>query len=276
MAVVKVPALFLLLVVAALLLWRGSDALRAGAAWARLAGPAEGGARSFDLAMIADLPEPAQRYFRFTIAPGTRLGSVAVFEMEGQLGLGDKSDPKYQPMRARQILAPPHGLVWRMRAGAISGSDGATPDTSWTRFWLFHLLPVVRISGDPDHHRSAFGRVVAEAAIWTPAALLPSDTVTWSGLGPDTARATFVLGSYTQWVDVTVDADGAPVKVRIERWSNANPDKVFRLQPFGGFLGEPETFGGYRIPTRIEGGNLIDTEGYFPFFRAKVTALDFP
>ena len=136
-------------------------------------------------------------------------------------------------------------------------------------------MPVVRISDDPDHHRSAFGRVVSEAAFWAPAALLPSDHVTWEARSDDVARATVTFGEFTQWVDITVAPDGAPVKVVISRWSNANPEAEYRLQPFGGMLSEYEDFGGYRLPTRVDGGNLIDTDEYFPFFRAKVTSLEF-
>ncbi len=270
----KVVLALVLAVLAVLVLWRLTDTVRANAAWSRLA--ASGGdGRVFVPEMIADLPEPARRYFTYTIAEGTPLSAVAVIGMEGQLGLGTKDDPRYQPMRARQILAPPVGLVWRLNAGAITGSDGALPETSWTRFWLFHLVPVVRISGDPDHRRSAFGRVAAEAAFWTPAALLPSNLVSWEARGPDTARVTLTGPAYSQAVDLTVRADGAPVKVVIERWSNANPESVYRLQPFGGTLSEYQDFGGYRLPTRIDGGNLIDTPAYFPFFRAKVTSLEF-
>jgi hypothetical protein len=264
-----------LTVVLGLLLWRLTDTVRANAAWSRLASVGADGVAVFDPAMVAGLPEPARRYFNFTIAPGTRLSTVAVIEMDGQLGLGTKDNPKYQPMRARQILAPPHGLLWRLNTGMITGSDAALPETSWTRFWLFHLAPLVRISGDPDHHRSAFGRVVSEAAFWAPAALLPSSTVTWEARGDGVARATVTFGAFTQWVDITVGEDGAPLKVVIERWSNANSDGEYRLQPFGGLLSEYRTFDGFRVPTRVDGGNLIDTPDYFPFFRAKVTALEF-
>jgi hypothetical protein len=41
----------------------------------------------FDRAMIASLPEPAQRYFRFTIAQGTPLLPVAKLSMTGLLRL---------------------------------------------------------------------------------------------------------------------------------------------------------------------------------------------
>jgi hypothetical protein len=264
-----------LVLVFALVVWRLTDAVRANAAWSRLATAGAGNVAAFDPAMVADLPEPARRYFNFAIAPGTRLSTIVAIEMEGQLGLGSKDNPNYQTMKARQILAPPQGLVWRLNSGMITGSDGALPETSWTRFWLFHLVPVVRISADPDHHRSAFGRVVSEAAFWTPAALLPSDSVTWELRGADTARAVVRHGAFEQWVDLTVDADGAPVKVVIERWSDANPEGRYRLQPFGGYLSEYREFDGFRIPTRVDGGNLIDTPGYFPFYRAKVISAKF-
>lgn len=275
MFVLKLLLGLVLVLVFALLLWRLTDTVRANAAWSRLAVLGGDTAAVFDPAMAADLPEPARRYFNFAIAPGTRLSAVVAIEMEGQLGLGSKDKPDYRTMKARQILAPPHGLVWRLQAGMITGSDAALPETSWTRFWLFHLVPVVRISGDADHHRSAFGRVVSEAAFWTPAALLPSDHVRWEVRGADTARAVVSYGAFEQWVDLTVDAEGAPVKVVIERWSNANPESAYRLQPFGGFLSEYRDFHGFRIPTRVDGGNLIDTPEYFPFFRARVISVKF-
>ena len=275
MFVLKLLLGLVLVLVFALLLWRLTDTVRANAAWSRLAVLGGDTAAVFDPAMAADLPEPARRYFNFAIAPGTRLSAVVAIEMEGQLGLGSKDKPDYRTMKARQILAPPHGLVWRLQAGMITGSDAALPETSWTRFWLFHLVPVVRISGDADHHRSAFGRVVSEAAFWTPAALLPSDHVRWEVRGADTARAVVSYGAFEQWVDLTVDAEGAPVKVVIDRWSNANPESAYRLQPFGGFLSEYRDFHGFRIPTRVDGGNLIDTPEYFPFFRARVISVEF-
>jgi hypothetical protein len=179
-------------------------------------------------------------------------------------------------MTAQQILAPPNGLVWRMHAGPISGSDGTTRDRSWTRFWLFHLVPIVRVSGNPDHHRSAFGRVVSESAFWVPASLLHSDTVSWTPVNGTTARATVSFGSYSQAIDLTVQADGQPSRVVIQRWSNENADKVFREQPFGGYLSDFQEINGYRLPMRVEGGNLIGTEDYFPFYKAEVQAIRFP
>lgn len=253
---------------------RWSDQRADGAVWQALEG--EAGAAEpavFDPAMIAHLPEPAQRYFLYTITPGTPLSAVVEIDMRGELGFGDQAAPNYSAMQARQILAPPHGLVWRVRAGAMSGSDGATPTTSWTRFWLFGLIPIVRVGNDADHHRSAFGRVVAEGAFWAPASLLPGDHVRWEPLGADAARATVTYGAFEQTVDIHVAPDGQPRQVVIRRWSNENPDKVYRWQPFGGEPSDFRDFGGYRLPTRVEGGNHFGTEAYFPFYKAEVTDI---
>ena len=229
--------------------------------------------RYFDPAMIETLPEPARRYFLFSIFSGAPLRTAVEIEMSGELGLGDKQSPKYQEIEARQLLAPPYGLVWRVRSRAFSGSDGATPRMSWTRFWLFGIIPFVRAGGNGDHQRSAFGRVVAEAAFWSPASLLPSESVRWENVEHDTSRAIVSFGAFEQAVDITVLESGQPVRVIIARWSNENARRKYRLQPFGGYLSEFREFDGYRLATRVEGGNLIGTPDYFPFYRARVKQI---
>jgi hypothetical protein len=138
------------------------------------------------------------------------------------------------------------------------------------------LIPVARLGGDADHTRSAFGRYVAEAVIWAPAALLPGPSVTWEGVDADTARVTIRHRDLEQAVDVSVDAQGRPLEVRFQRWSNANPDQVYRLQPFGAVVFDFREVGGYRLPFRVEAGNLFGTDAYFPFFVADVAEIRFP
>lgn len=269
-----IAALSLLaIVLITLILWQQLDRRADARIWSELRELAAGERETFDHGMVAGLPEPAQRYFTYTIAVGTPLRSAFRIEMTGQIGMGTQHAPNYQPMQATQILAPPYGLVWRLKAGPLQGSDGATPDGSWTRFWLFGLLPVVRASG-LDHHRSAFGRVVAEAAFWSPASLLPSDTVQWEAVGPDTARAVVQFGEFTQAVEITVDEDGEPTEAVILRWSNENAEKAFREQPFGGYPSEYRWFDGYKMPTRVEGGNHFGAPAFFPFFIANVTEIE--
>ena len=260
-------------------IWRRMDDRRARQMWVELSGKTDApvsvfDASVFDASMVAMLPEPARRYFTFTVKPGAPLHTVAEVRMRGEIGLGTRDNPKYRTMRAEQILAPPYGLVWKLNAGRgvtkVSGSDGCANGTSWVRFWLMKTVPIVRAGGTPDHARSAFGRVVAEAVFWAPAALLPNNGVSWEAVDANTARATVASNCQQQTVDITVAADGRPTKVVIPRWSDANAEKIYQLQPFGGYLSEFQDFDGYTLPTCVEGGNFIGTEEYFPFYKARV------
>jgi len=263
----------------ALLAWRWTDTLAEQDAWRRLISLQPAAPAAFDDSMIATLPDPAQRFFRFAIAPGTPLHTVAEISMEGEFSLGNKTEPNYMPMRAEQLLAAPYGFVWKVRAGDrvwFAGSDGAADGSSWSRFWLLNIVPVARAGNNADHMRAAFGRYAAEAVFWTPAALLPGEHVRWEAIDESSARVNLTYGELEQAVDLTVDAAGRPVKVVFQRWSNANPAKTFQLQPFGGYLSDFRDFNGFRLPTRVEAGNHFETDDYFAFFKATVTDVRFP
>lgn len=243
--------------------------------WASLAALQPSNPPLYDPAMVAALPEPARRFFNFAIQLGTPLLTVAEIDMGGEFSLGSRDKPNYRAMNARQILAAPHGFVWTLKipgAVSLSGSDTG----KWTHFRVFGLIPVARLGGDADHARAAYGRYVAEAVFWTPAALLPAPGIVWEGLDQDTARVTVTHKALSQSVDVRVDAEGRPIEVRFMRWTNANAERTYRLQPFGGYLSDFREVQGFRLPFRVEAGNLFGTDAYFPFFKAQVRKVGFP
>lgn len=259
--------------------WRWTEVRAERSAWQRLLASQPRNPATFDVSQTAALPEPARRFFEFAIAPGTPLYTVAEITMEGQFSLGDRDNPNYLPMRAEQLLAAPRGFVWRARAGErvrFTGSDGAMDRASWSRFWLFGILPVARAGNNADHRRSAFGRYVAEAVFWTPAALLPDEGIRWEAIDDASARVIVEHDGLEQAVDVTVDDAGRPLKVVFQRWSNANPEKTFKPKPFGGYLSDYRSFDGYCLPTQVEAGNHFETGDYFPFFKASITDIRFP
>ena len=256
-----------------------SDRQEANNTWRSLADLAESSPALFSPEMVDDLPDPVRRYFLFSIMPGTPLRTVAEIKMSGKIGLGSKESPNYMPMQAQQIISPPHGLVWKVNAGSglmeMTGSDGYINDKSWVRFWILHTIPVVHVGGTPDYNRSSFGRVVAEAAFWSPASLLPQQGISWQAVTENKAKVTVEHNGIRQQLEITVADNGAPVSVVIPRWSNANPEKEWRVQPFGGTLSEFKKFDGFNLATRVDGGNFFGTDDYFPFYRAKVEDIRF-
>jgi len=238
---------------------------------------------TFSSEMVADLPPPARRYFEYMIEPGTPLKTVARIKMGGRIGLGPKDAPDYMDMRATQILAFPEGFVWSVKSGrgpmVLTGFDAFYKDKSWSRFWLMHTIPVGRAGGrskqQEDHRRAAFGRLVAETTFWSPAALLPSENVSWSMLDENRAVATVTYLDLEQSVEIHINSEGQPHKVVIPRWSDANSENVYQIQPFGGYLSTFRDFSGFRLPTHVEGGNFIGTDKYFPFYVADVHQVTF-
>jgi hypothetical protein len=247
----------------------------AEAAWAAIAAAATPEPARFDPASLAGLPEVAQRYFRHAIAPGTPLATTVELTMAGTFRLGEAANPRTFAMTARQILAPPDAFVWiaRMTSGpmVIRGADMLHRGQASMRFWLWRAIPLADAGPSPDLNRSAAARPALEA-IWAPASLLPAAGAAWVQAGPDSATVTLPGGTA---IELTLDAAGALRSVVGQRWSDANPDRTWRLQPFGGTMRDEATFGGFTIPSVVSIGNNFGTDAFFAFFDARVTAARF-
>lgn len=83
----------------ALSAWRHFDHRADREAMNRLASVQPARPACFDPAMIADLPEPARRYFLYTIEPGTTLYTVANITMAGRFGMGTMANPTISTWR---------------------------------------------------------------------------------------------------------------------------------------------------------------------------------
>ena len=199
--------------------------------------------------------------------------------MRGTFLLGDRAKFQTYRMSARQALKPPDQFVWiaEMHSGSltITGSDALVGGEAWTRFWLLQLVPVAQARTSADLVRSAQFRAAVEGALWLPTSLLPGNGTQWEQTGPDTAHVTLRAGEAAITFSIVVDEQGAVKEVVGERWSNANPEKVFRRQPFGGTVLAERSFHGLTIPSRVSVGNHYGTDSYLPFFQAELTRVTF-
>ena len=243
-------------------------------AYRRLSASVAPPAERFDASQVADLPEIARRYFMHAIAPGTPLYSAVELEMSGTFLLGDKDKCQTYTMAAKQVLRAPGEFVWlpKLRSGpmSITGSDALVGEEAWTRFWLMNVVPVARERTSPDLVRSAQFRAAVELGLWLPTTLLPSSGARWQQIGADEALVT--LSPFRPAIDLRLKfaASGAPTEIVGQRWSNANPDKRFQLQPFGGTLLAERSFQGFTIPTSVAVGNHYGMAEYLPFFQATI------
>jgi len=235
------------------------------------------GTALFDSESVATLPDPAQRYLRHAIAPGTRLARSVVVEMQGRIGLKPGADKL--PFQARQILAAPNGLIWRATVGEgimqISGSDRYVAGEGAMHWFMGYAIPLMRASG-VDVSRSAAGRVALEAPLMLPSALLPEAGARWEAIDARSARVYLQVGSEQLALLISVAPDGRLERIEMPRWDAEGMDgKPGYVLWVGDQLTEERTFGGYTIPVRMRATKRADTPQADSFFEAEIKSAQY-
>jgi hypothetical protein len=248
---------------------RGAQAL-----WDALA--VSGTGRRFAPEMVDGLPDPARRYLLHAIAPGTPLATNVRLDMRGTLRLGPSSKPL--PMRSEEMLAPPHGYVWKARVGRglvrFSGFDAYADGLGEMRWWAAGVVPIVRANG-PDLARAAEGRLLGET-IFLPSLLLPSAGARWEAVDDSTARVR-LRGSLEEVV-MTIEVDSAGVlhRASFPRWNVDSANGPLGYVDFASDrLAQERTFDGYTIPTRFRSGWRLGQPEEFPFFFAAIEQAEY-
>jgi len=214
------------------------------------------------------LDEPVRRYLDHAITQTAPPATAVQLQMTGEIKL-----KRWMPFTATQVISIDRGFVWSARAkmglAFISGSDQFIDGVGEMRWKLFGLFPVM-VGEGADITRSAGDRYAIER-ILLPAALRQPE-VTWTTAGSSITATQPDLSPIT----LNLDPDGRIKTVEMIRWGN--PDgKAFRLMPFGGYIDEEKTWGGYTIPSRLRIGWNFGNDRFAEgeFFRAHITHAEF-
>lgn len=237
----------------------------------------------FSKDMIADQPEPVQRYFLHTFsaernsegtAPDTPLANSVHLTMRGNIRLAPDQD--WMPLQAEELLST-QGFIWKATAGKgamqMQGTDYYTNGNGRMRFSLWGLIPVVN-AHNPDVMRSAIGRWIGEC-FWLPSALLPQRGVSWRAIDDNTIQASLNADNQPITLTFRIDDQGRLLKSSFLRWGDQTEDKHYAEIPFGGEYQAEQTFDGYTIPSQMGAGWWIGTERYFEFFRVTIDQAEF-
>lgn len=225
------------------------------------------------LATRVDLPEAARRYLEHAITPGASPAREVRLRMHGEMRLKG-----WAPFTARERIRAGRDLRWEAQTKLfglpMSGFDEAVRGFGKSSWRLFGLLPIAFLHGK-DVSRSAIGRMAGES-VWLPS-VLQGDGVRWSSAGPDEATFEIDLFGRTTAVTLRLSPTGRVETIAFDRWGN--PDgQPFGLYPFGGFVDEETTFGGFTIPSRLRLGWGFDGERFGAdgeSFRATIDAAEF-
>lgn len=219
---------------------------------------------------LKGLPEPAARYLRHAVAPGTPLAPAGRLEMTG--AIAPSPGAPLAPLAAVEVLMPRRGFVWTARA-RVNGMPVRVRDHYYDRrggvsVEALGVVPLPLGGDGADVARSSRGRLVAEA-VWCPTALV-HPAVSWTPVDADRARYTLTVDGEPESVTLRVDADGQLREVTLDRWGDPDGDGPGRY-PYGFRVEAEQTFDGVTIPTRIQGGWHYGTDRFDPSAAASFT-----
>lgn len=271
---ISVAVVGLLIVgVAALFTRRVLDAGRVNRIWKSLQAPSTG--QVFRQDMVNGLPAPARRYLMHAIKPATPLARSVHIRMLG--ALRPEAEARWTKMRAEEIVSVPEGFVWKaeVRRGLkrLRGADYYFDGIGRVRFWLWGLLPAMRMEG-PDTSKSAAGRLAIEA-VWLPSCLLPQAGAKWEEVDEYSANVTLQIGGESATLTLSVGPDGKLQRAMISRWGVLPGNTASAYIPFQLEVEEEKEFEGYRIPAAVRTGWWVRPDYYFEFFKATVLEASF-
>lgn len=163
------------------------------------------------------LPPPVQRYLHKALPDGCKTIGLAHLRQEGRLRTDAKSE-RWMPFTAVQAIAPTAaGFLWDARVGVIPGFHIQVLDSliDGRGAGQVSLLSVIRIASDggtPQMNSGALHRFLAEA-VWSPTALLPSETLRWSPIDDSMACATLTANGVSVSLEFRFNAAGEVVGI---------------------------------------------------------------
>ncbi len=219
---------------------------------------------------LVDLPEPVQRWLRFSGVVGKERPTTVRLKQEGELRLGERG---WFPFTAEEYYTTdPPGFVWTVKVEmaplvSVVGRDAYLGGRGSMDMRLFGLIPVAKDSG-PEMDRGDLLRYLNEI-MWFPAGAI-SPYITWEAKDATSAQATMSYAGVSASATFIFDEQGRLANMLAERFDREDGKVNLWSTPITGYGG----FAGVRIPVAGEGVYARDT-GDYPYIRLRITALEY-
>jgi hypothetical protein len=252
--------------------WQGLvGALRAGLVERR----AVSGPQHYDVAVLAGLPAPVQRYFQAVLAPGQPMITTVTVAHAGMFNMGTDVD-QWKPFSSTQtVVTQRPGFVWDGTIAMFPGVpvrviDAYVGGEGILRPAIFGVFTLTHLHGHGAIAQGELMRFLAEAA-WYPTALLPASGVVWTPLDDQSARATLTDGDVTVSLIFHFGDDGLIATVRAEARGRTVGQRVIPT-PWEGRWSNYQIIHGMKVPMTGEVAWILPA-GDKPYWRGTITAM---
>lgn len=224
--------------------------------------------------MLANLPEPAQRYLRYAGVVGRPM--VDTVRVRQACRMRPAPDGISLPLVAEQwYTVEPPGFIWDATVPCVGipvvrGRDGYLEGTGMTTIKVGSLVPVVDAAG-PEMDQASLLRHLSEMP-WFPSAFL-RDRVTWETIDDTAVRVSITDGDLRATGTLEIDAEGRLVAFRSQR--HAMVGKGFELRPWSAPTYAYGEFEGLRLPVRGAAVWTLPDGSELPYIEVELTDVEY-
>lgn len=223
---------------------------------------------------IKDLPEPVQRYLRYTGVIGK--GRVSTVRLKQKGAMRPNPNGNWIPLEAEEYYTvDTPGFVWRGRLMMAPLITASAHDMYLNGKGNMHVkalstITVVDAKGK-DADEASLMRYFNEMT-WFPTAYV-NDKVKWEPIDTNSARATMTDHGITVSAVFYFDNEGRLTNFVAERGRDTGGGKLVRTK-WSTPITNYKTFNGLRLPSKAEAVWHLDS-GEYPYIRVEVTDIEY-
>ena len=171
--------------------------------------------QKFNLSQVADLPEPAQRYFKHVLKIGQPYINHVSLTHDGQFKMG--LDKAWMDIEGEQYFTTTKpGFIWKGSTWMFTAFDSYINDSGRLVAWVLSCIKVANSKGE-SFNEGELQRWLAES-VWFPTNLLPSQWLAWSAIDAQTAKLTFNYKNVSFYFTVTFNEIGEIKQMETQRF----------------------------------------------------------
>jgi hypothetical protein len=234
----------------------------------------------YDVAELAGLPAPVQRYFKAVLRDGQKIITGASLLHTGTFNMGQDVDAWKPFTSAQKVVTRRPGFVWDGRIEMLPGVPVRVHDAYVAGIGILHpavfgLIDLTELRGTAEVAQGELMRFFAEAA-WYPTALLPSQGVRWEAVDDRSARATLQDGELVLTMTFSFDEAGLIESLRAEARART-VGKTVVMRPWEGRMSNYQLREGMRVPMTGEVAWLLPEAegGRKPYWRGEIRNLSY-
>lgn len=219
---------------------------------------------------LKNLPEPVQRYFKYTLKEGQSYISYARIKHDGQFK-ADLNKGWMQIKGEQYATTQRPGFIWNGTTAMFDARDMYISDHGRLIVTLFSIYNIVDAHDKAQYDSGEMLRWLGESVLY-PTNLLPSNRLVWKPIDDEKAKLTFNYKGQSLYFVITVNGIGEITEMETKRFMDENSLETWIIKPTN-----YKELNGLKIPTYFDVSWRLDGRDFsYAKFRILEVEYDKP